>query len=253
MKTGAERYSNKTEDYARYRPDFPPKIIRFLSDSCMIDNHSIIADIGSGTGRFTRLLLKKCNTVFGVEQNEAMRKKAEILLTNFSNFISVAGSAENTGLEDRSVDLITVAQAFHWFDKGKSLLEFKRIIREKGKVFIVWDDFVGSYNDFSVAYSQLLSTYSIVKPENAVKEPSRSEMISEFFKDNQYEEKSFTHVLYQNFEGIRGGALSASFTPNPDEDQYEPFIYDLKKVFDQYQIDGEVCTAFCSNCYLGDI
>ena len=78
-------------------------------------------------------------------------------------------------------------------------------------------------------------------------------MISEFFKDNQYEVKTFTHELYQDLEGIRGGALSASFTPNPDEDQFDPFINDLKQIFDQYQIDGKVCTAFCSNCYLGEI
>ena len=75
MKTGAERYSNKTEDYARYRPDFPPKIIQFLSDSCMIDNHSIIADIGSGTGRFTRLLLKKCNFFINKNKNKKLKLK----------------------------------------------------------------------------------------------------------------------------------------------------------------------------------
>ena len=227
MKQGAERYSAKTEDYARYRPDFPAEITQFLHASGVIDYHSVIADIGSGTGRFTRLLLEKGNTVYGVEQNDAMRKKAEELLVPFSRFVSVAGRAEKTGLNAQSIDLITVAQAFHWFDKDKSLIEFKRIIKENGKVFIVWDDFAGDYNDFSVEYNQVLSTYRVLKPEDKGRKPSRTEMISDFFRDNQYVAKTFTHELYQGFNGIKGGALSASFTPNPDEDNYEPFIRDL--------------------------
>jgi len=135
LKQGAERYSYKTEDYAKYRPNFPAEIVEFLYSNGTITDTSIIADIGSGTGRFTRLLLEKGNLVYGVEQNNEMRLKAEELLSQFSNFISIAGSAEKTILDDKSLDLITVAQAFHWFNKGKCLSEFKRIIRDNGKVF----------------------------------------------------------------------------------------------------------------------
>jgi len=251
MKQGADRYSVKTDNYARYRPDFPAEIIQFLYASGVIDPHSVIADIGSGTGRFTRLLLEKGNTVYGVEQNDTMRNKAEELLAQFSRFISVAGRAEKTGLDAQSIDLITVAQAFHWFDKEKSLIEFKRIIKENGKVFIVWDDFAGDYNGFSVEYSQVLSKYNFIKPENKGGKISRADMIEDFFRDNQSIIKTFTHELYQGFDSIKGGALSASFTPNPDEDNYEPFIHDLYQVFEKHQIDGKVCTAFRSNCYLG--
>jgi ubiquinone/menaquinone biosynthesis C-methylase UbiE len=253
MKLGAERYSSKIEDYAKYRPDFPVEIIEFLYSNDIINNNSVITDIGSGTGRFTRLLLEKGNRVYGVEQNDEMRAKAEVLLSQFSNFISIAGSAEKTGLEDKSFDLITVAQAFHWFNKEKCILEFKRIIKENGKVFIVWDDFVGNYNDFSMEYRNVLSKYRNVEPENKGKRLSRAEMVYDFFRDNKYETLTFTHELYQNFDGIKGGALSASFAPKPEEENYKPFIHELQRVFERYQNNGKVCTAFRSICYLGEI
>jgi ubiquinone/menaquinone biosynthesis C-methylase UbiE len=253
MKHGAERYSSKIEDYAKYRPEFPNEIIEFLYSKEIIDNTSVIADIGSGTGRFTRLLLDKGNIVYGVEQNNEMRMKAEELLSKYDKFHSVAGSAEITTLEDKSLDLITVAQAFHWFNKESSLKEFKRILKEDGKVFILWDDFVGNYNDFSSEYRKALSDFRNVEPENNGKSLSRTEMLNGFFKDNKYETFSFTHEIYQSFEGIKGGALSASFTPKPEEENYAPFIKELEKVFDKYQIDGKVCTAFRSVCYLGEL
>jgi ubiquinone/menaquinone biosynthesis C-methylase UbiE len=253
VKHGADRYSNKTEDYAKYRPNFPAEIVEYLYSKGIIDESSVIADIGSGTGRFTRLLLERGNLVYGVERNNEMRSKAEELLAQFRNFISISGSAEETGLEDSSIDLITVAQAFHWFDKEKSLYEFRRIIKDKGKVFIVWDDFLGDYNDFSMEYNKVLSDFRVVEPENKGKKLSRAEMIDGFFKDNKYEFLSFTHEIYQGFEGIRGGALSASFTPKPGEKNYEEFISELQRVFDKYENNGKVCTAFRSVCYLGEI
>jgi ubiquinone/menaquinone biosynthesis C-methylase UbiE len=253
VKQGADRFSSKTEDYAKYRPDFPVEIVEFLYSKGVIKEASIVADIGSGTGRFTRLLLESGNLVYGVERNNEMRSKAEELLSQFRNFISIAGSAEETGLRDSSIDLITVAQAFHWFDKEKCLSEFRRISKDNGRVFIVWDDFLGDYNDFSMEYNKVLSDFRIVEPENKGKRISRAEMIDGFFKENKYESMSFIHEIYQGFEGIRGGALSASFTPKPGEKNYEEFISELKRVFDKYEDAGKVCTAFRSVCYLGEI
>lgn len=253
MKQGAERYSSKVEDYAKYRPSFPDEIMTFLYLINIINENSVIADIGSGTGRFTRLLLEKGNMVYGVEQNDEMRAKAEELLSKYDNFISIAGSAEETGLGDESVDLITVAQAFHWFDKKRCLSEFKRIIKDNGKVFILWDDFIEDYNDFSIEYGNVLYKYRNVEPEDKGRRLTRDEMLCGFFKDNKYETLSFTHELYQNLESIKGGALSASFTPKPEEENYKPFINELQMLFEKHQKNGKVCTAFRSVCYLGEI
>jgi SAM-dependent methyltransferase len=251
MKQGAERYSDKTEDYAKYRPDFPVELIDFLYINSGASSTSVIADIGSGTGRFTRPLLEKGNFVYGIEQNNEMRIKAEKLLSPFSKFISIAGSAEKTGLMDKSLDLITVAQAFHWFNKEKTFSEFKRIIKDNGNIFIVWDDLVGDYNNFSKEFSNVLGLFRNVQLKSGTNRYTRNEMIDGFFKDNKYITASFIHEVYQSFESIKGGALSASFTPKPGEENYKAFVLELEKVFDKFQHNGCVCTAFRSVCYLG--
>lgn len=253
MKLGAERYSSKTDDYAKYRPNFPNEIVEFLYSNDFINSNSIIADIGSGTGRFTRLLLEKGNKVYGVERNDEMRAKAEQLLSQYSNFISIRGSAEETVLTDNTIDLITAAQAFHWFNKEKCLSEFKRIIKKNGKVLILWDDFLTNYNNFSIEYGKVLNKYRIVELGQMEKRFTRTEMISDFFRNNKYETLSFTHEIYQNFNSIKGGALSASFTPKPDEVNYKPFLLELQEVFEKFQSEGKVLTAFQTICYLGKI
>ncbi|MDP4193191.1 MAG: class I SAM-dependent methyltransferase [Bacteroidota bacterium] len=253
MKLGAERYSSKVEDYAKYRPDFPSEIINFLYANGTVGNSSVIADIGSGTGRFTRLLLEKGSLIYGIERNKEMRVKAEEMLSKFTNFISISGSAEETGLKSKSIDLITVAQAFHWFNREKCLIEFKRIIKDSGKVFIVWDDFIGNYNDFSIEQGKVISEYRAIKPENNGKRFTRAEMIDGFFKDNKFKTMFFTHELYEEFDEFKGGVLSASFTPKPGEEDYEHFITKLQEVFDSYQQNGRVCMAFRCECYLGEL
>lgn len=253
MKQGAERFSSKTDDYAKGRPDFPKEIIDFLYENKVIDEKSIIADIGSGTGRFTKLLLERGHHVYGVEPNDEMRSKAEELLSKFNKFTSISGNAENTTLPNNSLDLITVAQAFHWFDKEKCLIEFKRILKDSGKVFIVWDDLINDYNDFSKEFRNLSSRFRKVAPENNGKRISRAETIAELFKDKEHISNYFDHELYQNFEKVKAGALSASFAPKPDEDDYEEFISELERVFNKYAKNGEVCTGFRVNCCLGKI
>jgi ubiquinone/menaquinone biosynthesis C-methylase UbiE len=253
MKQGAERYSDKTEDYAKYRPGFPTELIDYFYENCNMDNSSIIADIGSGTGRFTRLLLERSNLVYGVEQNNEMRIKAEELLSQYTNFTSIKGSAEATSLADQSVDVITVAQAFHWFDKEKSIKEFKRILKNDGKVFLVWDDFIDDYNELSIEFGKVTNAFRNGIPETKIKKLTRNEMIDGLFKGNNYKTISFVHELHQGFDGMKGGALSASFAPRPGEDNYEDFLIELRKVFDKYQQNGVVCNAFRSVCFLGEL
>lgn len=253
MKFGADRYSFKAEDYSKYRPDFPSQVIDFLYSQSDINSSLIVADIGSGTGRFTKLLLEKGNKVYAVENNYEMRKKAEDILVSYTNFESVSGSAEITNLPDKSIDLITVAQAFHWFDRDKCHTEFKRVLKDEGKLFIVWDDFIGDYNDFSKETMNIYEKFIIVVPENNQKRYSKNDMLKDFCKDNKYETSTFIHEIHENLEQTIGGALSASCLPKPGEKGFDEFIAELERVFTKYQKDGKVCVAFCSTCYIGQL
>ena len=116
------RFSDRVENYVRYRPGYPPEVLDLLRAECGLQPSHIVADIASGTGVFTRLLLENGNSVFAVEPNTEMREmgihQLESLqsLQSDARLVSVAGRAEETTLRSASVDFITVAQAAHWFD-----------------------------------------------------------------------------------------------------------------------------------------
>jgi len=108
-----ERFTGKADIYKKYRPSYPKELFDYLYSQVGFGKDSVIADIGSGTGIFSRLLLERGSKVCCVEPNGDMRQTAEKDLSQFENFVSVSGNDKNTGLQDKSVDFITAAQAFH--------------------------------------------------------------------------------------------------------------------------------------------
>src|SRR5579859_1100110 len=101
------RFSDRVEDYVKYRPGYPPAVIEALRSHCNLTPSAVIADIGSGPGNFARLLLENGNEVFAVEPNAEMRAAGQQLLGSFANYRSQAGKAEETGLPESSVDFVT--------------------------------------------------------------------------------------------------------------------------------------------------
>src|SRR5436853_7841332 len=126
------RFSDRVEDYIRYRPGYPPEVINLLRVECGLQPQNIVADIASGTGAFTRLLLANGNPVIAVEPNVEMRNAGSRLLQSLSNLTVVAGTAEATTLATGSADFVTAAQAAHWFDRTRARKEFVRILKPQG-------------------------------------------------------------------------------------------------------------------------
>lgn len=108
-----ERFTSRVDSYLKYRPSYPKEAIDHLYDVVGLRANSNIADIGSGTGIISKLLLERGSDVIGVEPNQGMREAAEQMLISSPKFQSIAGSAESTGLPDQSVEFIVCAQAFH--------------------------------------------------------------------------------------------------------------------------------------------
>ena len=111
------RFSSRVDNYSKFRPRYPQIIISFLETEKVLNKDSKIADIGSGTGILNELFLKNGNIIYGIEPNINMRNAAERLLKNYSTFKSIDGYAEVTNMTENNIDIITVGQAFHWFDK----------------------------------------------------------------------------------------------------------------------------------------
>ena len=85
------RFSDRVENYVRYRPGYPPGALQVLQTGCGLAPANVVADIASGTGIWSRIVLENGNPVYGIEPNDEMRQAGERLLASFPNFTSVAG------------------------------------------------------------------------------------------------------------------------------------------------------------------
>ena len=133
-----DRFTGKARAYAQGRPDYPASVVGLLTRESRRENPRL-ADMGSGTGILSRAMLERGCTVYSVEPNDDMRKEVEKRLSAFPRFHSVAGTAERTGLPGASVDLVTAAQSFHWFDAAAFKRECRRILSGGGKVALIWN------------------------------------------------------------------------------------------------------------------
>jgi SAM-dependent methyltransferase len=244
------RFSNRAENYAKYRPDYPAKVLDYLQHECHLTSDSFIADIGSGTGIFTKLLLDRGYTVYAVEPNEAMRREAEKQLKSFPGFHSVSGIAEDTMLNDKSVNLIVCAQAFHWFNNAETKAEFKRILAPYGHIALIWNNRCIDVDDFAIAYELLLQQqdgdYERINHQNLTETDFAS-----FYHDGKYKLAKFPNFQVFNFEQLAGRAFSSSYVPAPDTEAGHEFSLQLKQIFDQYQTNGTVMFRYDTEVYLG--
>src|SRR5579884_3714345 len=119
-----ERFSSRVDDYAKYRPSYPRGVVEELARECDLKPHSVVADVGSGTGLLSKLFVDFGCEVLGVEPNAGVRAAADRYLAGEQRFRGVDGHAENTGLLPASVDLVAAGQAFHWFDAARARVEF---------------------------------------------------------------------------------------------------------------------------------
>jgi ubiquinone/menaquinone biosynthesis C-methylase UbiE len=177
MGNTVERFSNRVENYVKYRPGYPQEILDLFTTKMNLREDSIVADIGSGTGISAKLFLENGNPVFGVEPNRAMRAAAENFLKDYPNFRSVSGTAENTSFENKSIDFVVAAQAFHWFEESKTRREFERILKDDGFIALIWNERQLHTTAFLRDYESLLiefgTDYEAVRHENITKETLR--------------------------------------------------------------------------------
>ncbi len=241
-----KRFSSRVENYIKYRPSYPQKIIKFLTEKKILNKNIAIADIGSGTGILSELFLKNGNKVYSVEPNPDMRKAAEKLLEKYNNFISIGGSAEKTGLQESSVDLITAAQAFHWFDVEKTKREFKKILKPNGYVVLIWNNRKKSGDNLSSDYEKLVLKYGTDYKEVRKNEKN----VNEFYESNK---KVFYNYQDLDYDGFKGRLLSTSYITLEDNPRFNRMLEELKKIFLTYQKNGTVRLEYNTEVYYGKL
>lgn len=247
MTNTIERFSNRVENYVKYRPGYPPEVLDLFREEMNLQKTAVIADIGSGTGISAKLFLENGNTVFGVEPNELMREAAGNFLKDFPNFKSACGTAENTNLPDKSIDFVIAAQAFHWFDKEKTRNEFRRILRPKGFVALIWNERQLDTNNFLREYENLLinfgNDYEKVRHDNI-----GEESLSEFFQTD-FRQNSYLNAQTLDLEGLKGRILSSSYMPSENDSKFDPMTRELRRVFDKYAENGKIQVLYNTNVF----
>lgn len=244
-----ERFSNRVEDYLKYRPSYPQEIITFLQSNYGLMPDKRLVDIGAGTGISTELFLKAGYHVVAVEPNQEMRRKCIELLGCYEGLTVQDGKAEQMDLANESVDGIIAGQAFHWFDREVTKKEFSRILKPRSPVVLIWNERLTT-SDFEKEYDELIIRHG----RDYVKVDHRNihqEDIEAFFKPNPVQLRVFTNSQVFAFEGLQGRLLSSSYMPARGEEGYEDMLADLRILFDKYQKGETITIHYDTKVFVG--
>lgn len=251
MADSTRRFSDRVDDYVRYRPGYPDELVAVLIEGCGLKAGAAVADIGSGTGIFTARLVDAGLQVNAVEPNREMRRAAERMLGAKPGFTSIAAPAEATGLGPESVNLITAAQAFHWFNNEVVQTEFRRILRPDGHLALIW-------NRRRIRQSLQQKFESVLRrraPEyGKVNHMSLDDReIGAFFGAVPPEKLCFEYRQRLDFDGLLGRVKSSSYCPLEGSDEFDKLRDDLLALFDDYASDGAIDFEYDTHLYLGQM
>lgn len=253
MDRNYEKYSGIASLYRKYRPSYPKDLIDYLYLQVGFLSCSTIADIGSGTGLFSRLLLERGSFVYCIEPNSDMRQTAESDLggNRSSLFFSVNAIAENTGLQEKSVDFVTVAQAFHWFDREAFKSECNRILKSSGKVVLIWN--TRDYNAEVVKKEYEIREKYYIGIQSLMARDIQKCDVHGFFSDNVFEERVFSNELVVSREAYIGMYLSGAYSPreNTNPNEYHGLKRELSILFDEFNIDQSIHLPHFTKSYVG--
>lgn len=242
-----DRFTDRVADYVHFRPNYPAGLLEWLHGESGFDASWVVADAGSGTGIFSALLLAHGNRVFGIEPNDAMRAEAEHTLGSQSRFTSVRGSAEATTLPDASVNLVTAAQAFHWFDADAAKREFLRILRPGGWAMIVFNSRRIDDSPFMRAYDAFLREFAVDYGRVDHRRATRPENLRAFL--GGYVEYRFHFTQHCPWKAVLGFSMSSSYSPAPGHPKHEAYVRELERIFHEHAANDRVDFLYETEAY----
>lgn len=236
------RFEQRANDYAASRPDYPAALVDHVFGRLALPATAEVADIGSGTGIFTRLLLARGLRVAAVEPGGDMRRTAEALLGDHPGFGSVNGTARATGLAAQSVAAIFCAQAFHWFNEEATLLEWRRILRPEGSAVLVWN-YQDEASAFVADYLKVIRAFGpdAAKTMAAAWDAHRDNVL---FRKSAAETVTFPHAQPLDFVGLMRRVSSTSYLPKQGDPKFADVSAQVRAVFDRHQAGGTVIMAY---------
>ena len=217
------RFSQRADDYARYRPSYPPDAVAAILDGFVKPR---VADLGAGTGISSVLLADAGTHVYAVEPNAAMRAA----IPARRDIEVIDGTAEATSLADGSVEVVTAFQAYHWFDPDLVLDEAERIGSPGVRFAAVWNE-RDETDPFMLAYSEVIRRYM---SDNTETERRGSAIDSDLGRHGWSNVRvlHFRHETPLDWEGLIGRTRSSSYLPR-EGPAYETMEAELRDVYDR--------------------
>jgi SAM-dependent methyltransferase len=245
-----ERFSDRVDDYVRYRPGYPPQALESLVGDCGLGPEATVADVGAGTGIWTGRLVDTGCQVLALEPNREMRRAGRQRLGETERVTWLDATAEATGLADASVDLVTAAQAFHWFDRQRARAELARILRPGGCMAVIWNERHKSSTPFLAAYERLLMAWAIDYQRIDHTRIGRADL-EPFFAPARVREFRCDNRQRLDLEGLEGRLRSCSYAPGPEHPDHEPMLDELRRIFAACQENGRVTIDYDCRIYYG--
>lgn len=243
-------------DYDHYRPTYPQTLFDHIATRLALAANPDVADLGAGTGKAARQMARRGWRVVAVEPGEGMLDVLRARAADEGLDIQARlAPAEDTGLPGSSVDLVTAAQAFHWFDKPRAVREMARITRPGGGAAVVWNSLAEQRSEFLADYTKLLEGYvpaDHVDKRTPGEESTAPADLSQGGYFDVYERVEIPHERRLSADEYLGYVFTASqirlFVPADRQRQLE---IEIRALIAGHFADGDVIVPYDAEVFIG--
>jgi SAM-dependent methyltransferase len=230
----ASSFAHVADSYERARPTYPEEAVRWLAGDAPCD----VVDLGAGTGKLTRVLVALGHRVTAIEPLPEMLEHLPAAAPGAS---AVLGTAEVIPLPDAYADVVTSAQAFHWFDHVAALPEIARVLRPTGRLALVWNT-RDDQEPWVAELSRVIGSETIEHGD--VEEPIAA---SGLF--GPVESTTFSWTQQLDRATLRDLVLSRSYCASKPTDEREPVLAEVERLFDEHAVEGSIELPYVTECY----
>lgn len=247
-------FNDKAKLYATSRPGYSAHVLEYLKKDLEFTSAVKGADIGCGTGQLTQILAQYFNFIYAIEPNSYMMEECKKYLHNYKNISYIQQSAENTKIEEKSLDYAITAQAFHLFHNAETLKELKRILKPNGYFIIIYN-MKNHFSDLFIKNEKVLLKYCPLYNRDFHATEFQKDSFRDCFNEESYQYHYFQNdnTEYLDSETFINRTLSASYAIQKDNPCFSDFTDELYSVFEEFSVNHKVKMELSTVIYSGHL